>query len=66
MIGSIDWRAIPGGPFTMGSSPAAAFALEPDEAPRHRVAVAAFRIGRTPVTNAEYAVFVVATGHPAP
>ena len=50
----------------MGSDPAAEFAPEPDEAPRHRVPVAAFRVGRTQVTNAEYAVFVAASGYPAP
>jgi formylglycine-generating enzyme required for sulfatase activity len=50
----------------MGSDPAAEHAPEPDEAPRHRVPVAAFRIGRTHVTNAEYAAFVSATGRPAP
>ncbi len=62
----IDWREIPGGAFTMGSDPSTAFASDPDEAPRHRVACGAFRIGRTPVTNAEFALFVAATGHPAP
>ena len=30
----------------------------------HRVACEAFRIGRTPVTNADYRRFVEATGHP--
>ncbi len=50
----------------MGSDPAAEFAPEPDEAPRHRVPVAAFRIGRTQVTNAEYAMFVAASGYRAP
>ena len=52
--------------FTMGSDPAAEHAPEPDEAPRHRVSCAAFRIGRTPVTNAEYRVFVEASRRPAP
>ena len=70
MTGSFDgssaWREIPAGKFTMGSDPAAEHAPDPDEAPAHRVACAAFRIGRTPVTNAEYAVFVAATDHPAP
>ena len=61
-----DWREIPAGAFTMGSDPAAAFAPDADEAPRHRVACAAFRIGRTPVTNGEYADFIAASGHPPP
>jgi len=64
--GRVDWREIPAGEFTMGSDPAAEFAPESDEAPCHRVPVAAFRIGRTQVTNAEYAMFVAASGYPAP
>ena len=66
MTERLDWREIPAGEFTMGSDAAAEFAPDPDEAPRHRVPVAGFRIGRTQVTNAAYAVFVAATGHPAP
>ena len=50
----------------MGSDPAAEYAPDPDEAPRHRVSVGAFAIGRTQVTNAEYAVFFAASGHRAP
>ncbi len=50
----------------MGSDPAAAFPPDADEAPRHPVSCAAFRLGRTPVTNAEYRVFVEASGHRAP
>src|SRR5262245_23229239 len=50
----------------MGSDPAAEFAPDPDEAPAHRVAVGAFAIGRAPVTNAEFSLFVAATGRDAP
>jgi formylglycine-generating enzyme required for sulfatase activity len=50
----------------MGSDPAAEHAPDPDESPAHRVACEAFRIGRTPVTNADYRRFVEATGHPPP
>jgi formylglycine-generating enzyme required for sulfatase activity len=50
----------------MGSDPAGEHAPDPDEAPANRVACTAFRIGRTPVTNAEYAVFVAATDHAVP
>jgi sulfatase modifying factor 1 len=39
---------------------------EEDERPVHRVYVSEFFIGRFPVTNDEYARFVMATGHPAP
>jgi len=38
----------------------------PDARPRHRVWVDAFEIGVTPVTNAEYAAFLDATGHAPP
>ena len=37
----------------------------PGERPRHRVRVDAFAIARAPVTNAEYAAFLDATGAPA-
>ncbi len=36
------------------------------ERPRGPVEVPAFAITRTPITNAQYAAFVAATGHPAP
>ncbi|GAB4365432.1 MAG: hypothetical protein Kow00114_22680 [Kiloniellaceae bacterium] len=36
------------------------------EAPRHEESLPAFAIMRTPVTNALYAAFVAASGHPAP
>lgn len=36
------------------------------EGPRRRVEVASFMIARTPVTNAQYALFVRATGHASP
>ncbi|MDD7813129.1 formylglycine-generating enzyme family protein [Mycobacterium sp. CSUR Q5927] len=49
---------IPGGVFRMGST-----SFYPEEAPIHTVAVAAFAIERHPVTNAQFAEFVAATGH---
>jgi len=36
----------------------------PDESPVHRVWIDAFEMGACQVTNAEYAAFVSATGHP--
>ena len=49
---------IEGGEFAMGSD-----AHYPDEGPVRRVAVDGFWIDRAPVTNAEYARFVDATGY---
>lgn len=52
---------VPGGRFLMGSDSG-----RPDERPVRVVAVAAFDLGRTPVTNAEYRPFVEAGLAPAP
>ncbi len=52
---------VPGGAFLMGSERGAK-----DERPRHRVRVGAFRAAIAPVTNAEYARFVAATGAEPP
>ena len=53
--------SLPGGPFAMGSDNGRA-----DERPVHDVFVGPFALGRYPVTNAEYAVFLRATGWPEP
>jgi formylglycine-generating enzyme required for sulfatase activity len=45
--------AVPEGTFLMGSATG-----RPDESPPHAVTVRAFRLGRTPVTHAQYARFV--------
>jgi formylglycine-generating enzyme required for sulfatase activity len=50
----------------MGSDPAGEHVPEPDEAPAGRVAVGAFRLGRTPVLNAEYRRYVDAAGAEPP
>ncbi len=52
---------IPGGPFTMGSDVGVENTM-----PAHTVTVQSFYIDRWPVTNAEYKLFVDATGHPVP
>jgi hypothetical protein len=52
---------IPGGEFWMGSEQ-----ITDDEKPVHRVRVEPFAIARYPVTNAQYAVFVQATGQKPP
>jgi len=51
-------RLIEGGTFTMGST-----AFYPEEAPLRRVNVDSFWIDETPVTNAQFAAFVAATGY---
>ena len=68
---------IPAGPSLMGSTPAQTAALiDKDdrlasdffhaEQPQHTVSLPAFYIDRYPVTNAQYAAFIAATGHPTP
>ncbi len=68
---------IPSGSYLMGSTPAQTTALiDKDsrlstdffhaEHPQHSVLLPAFYIDRYLVTNAQYAAFVAATGHPAP
>jgi formylglycine-generating enzyme required for sulfatase activity len=52
---------VPGGSFVMGSATG-----RPDESPPHTVTVDGFRLGRTPVTNAEYAPCVGARRVPEP
>jgi sulfatase modifying factor 1 len=51
-------RRIPGGSFLMGSD-----RHYPEEAPAHRVRVAAFEMDETTVTNRQFAAFVAATGY---
>ncbi len=53
-----DLVELPGGSFRMGST-----SFYPEEAPIHTVTVAAFAIERHPVTNAQFAEFVSATGY---
>jgi formylglycine-generating enzyme required for sulfatase activity len=50
--------ALPGGSFRMGST-----SFYPEEAPIHTVTVGAFAIDKHPVTNAQFAEFVEATGY---
>jgi formylglycine-generating enzyme required for sulfatase activity len=52
---------VPAGWFWMGSDEG-----RRGEGPRHRVWVESFAIGRAPVTNREYAVFLAATGSTPP
>ena len=56
---------VPAGPFWMGSSRDDAEAYE-NEKPRRQVHLRDYRIGRYPITNAEYAFFVRDTGRDLP
>ncbi|HEY7294316.1 MAG TPA: SUMF1/EgtB/PvdO family nonheme iron enzyme [Dehalococcoidia bacterium] len=54
---SLDLIALPGGWFMMGSTDG-----RPDERPQRRIHVRPFALTRTPVTNRDYAAFVIACG----
>ncbi len=54
---------IPAGPFTMGTSLDRA---DPQDKPEHKVDLPQYAIDKYPVTNAQYARFVAATGHRPP
>lgn len=57
---------VPGGEFVLGVDAGdEPFSLD-NERPAHRVDVPAFRIGRVPVTNGEYAAFVADGGYGSP
>ena len=53
-----DMVALPAGRMTMGAR-----AMRPEEGPAREVRVDGFMIGRTDVTNAQFAAFVAATGY---
>ena len=57
----IEFIAIPGGTFKMGRSDGPI-----NERPEHAETVAGFSMGKTEVTNAQYAEFITATKRPAP
>ena len=57
---------VPAGEFLMGSDPARDKDAQDWEQPQHRLHLAEFYIGKYPVTNEQYAVFVKATGHRVP
>ena len=56
------WCEVPAGPFRTGSRKEEADAYG-DEKPQHRVALPAFLISRTPITNAHYRPFVEGGGY---
>lgn len=55
---------IPAGPFWMGRE--AGSAVPTIETPRHEVTLAAYAIGRTAVTNAQYGAFIAQSSHRPP
>lgn len=57
---------IPAGKFLMGSDPKLDTHAKDNEQPQHRLYLPAYSIAKTPVTNAQYAAFVQATGHRPP
>jgi formylglycine-generating enzyme required for sulfatase activity len=57
---------VPAGPFLMGSDPTHDEQAYGEEKPQHWVTLLTFRIARFPVTVAEYARFVRASGHAEP
>jgi formylglycine-generating enzyme required for sulfatase activity len=48
---TLDMVAIPGGTFTMGSSPNEEYSFD-DEYPQHQVTVPSFFMGKYPITQA--------------
>lgn len=60
---SSEWILVPAGEFEMGAEGDPA---DPDEAPKHKVTLDAFYIGKYEVTNRRYQAFVKATDHRVP
>jgi formylglycine-generating enzyme required for sulfatase activity len=71
-----EFLAVPARPFLMGTPVSALSGLAKryggtresyrEESPQHKLALPAFRIARTPVSNALYAAYVAAGGAPPP
>lgn len=59
--GEPAWVEIPAGEYWMGSERG-----EGREEPVHKLYVPTFKIARTPITNAQYQLFVKASKHPSP
>jgi len=57
---------IPAGEFTVGSDPRLDQDAVDDGQPQHRLHLPDYYLAKTPVTNAQYAAFVQATGHRLP
>jgi formylglycine-generating enzyme required for sulfatase activity len=63
---SMEFVRVPAGEFWMGSDPKIDKQAKKDEQPQHRVRLDEYLIGKTPVTNRQYQVFVEASGHQKP
>ncbi len=57
---------IPAGEFLMGSDPGKDKGAFDNEPPQHTLYLPEYYLAKTPVTNAQYAAFVQATGHDQP
>jgi formylglycine-generating enzyme required for sulfatase activity len=57
---------IPAGDFLMGSDPQKDELAEEHEEPQHTLYLPDYYLATTPVTNAQYALFIEATGHTQP
>jgi serine/threonine-protein kinase len=62
----LAWVRVPAGAFLMGSDPEKDEDARDREQPQHRVELPEVYIGKYPITNAQYEVFVQSTGHNAP
>lgn len=58
----LEWAEVPAGPFWMGAHPEDKMAFG-DEKPYHQVNLEGFRLGKYPVTNQQFELFVKDTGY---
>src|SRR5689334_23043929 len=65
MFPRLEWITLPARRSAIGV-PRASGGVPVDELPATQVQLPAFRIGRTPITNAQYRAFLDATGHAPP
>ena len=63
---NLEFLLIPEGEFIIGSNSSADRLAQTDESPQHRLRTTGFYMMRFPVTNAQYQLFMQATGHRHP
>ena len=63
---SLQFARVPAGEFLMGSDPKKDNQARAEEQPQHKVSLPEYLIGKTPVTNGQYAAFAQATGYGKP